>query len=291
MRPNSPELDTLLTKVFPVLDKGFIRIVDYMGNDSSIVQAARVSYGTGTKQVSQDKALINYLMEHYHTTPFEMAQIKVHVKLPIFVARQWMRHRTGTFNEYSARYSVMDKEFYLPDASVVAEQSTTNKQGRIDNPLPEEDANRIIGLLNHDAKAAYDTYSLLLEDSRLSREIARINLPVNFYTQFYWTVNLHNLLHFCKLRADSHAQYEIQQYAKVLLDIVKAWVPHTFEAFMEHRVNSVTFSAKEMKILKNKLKGIEVGAIDSELSKRQQEKFNKKLDTAIDFCDSVCYNI
>ena len=227
-------LEEILYSHLPVLDKGFIRVIDYMGDDSAIVQAARVSYGKGTKQVSQDKALINYLVKHWHSSPLEMCEIKLHVKLPIFVARQWIRHRTANVNEYSARYSILDKEFYLPSPDVLSEQSATNNQGRAETSIHPDDATRIISMLKEDALQCYDTYSTLLEDDRVARELARMNLPVNFYTQWYRKTDLHNLLHFLMLRADSHAQYEIREYANVLLNVVKRWVPFTHEAFMGH---------------------------------------------------------
>ena len=229
-----PALEDILYEAVPVLDHGFVRVVDYMGDDSAVVQAARVSYGKGTKKVSEDAGLINYLLRHRHTTPFEMCEIKYHVKLPIFVARQWIRHRTASVNEYSARYSILDNEFYLPAPEHLAAQSATNRQGR--GALVEGDqAHEVLDLLRADAERAYRDYEWLLnadetgtaiDPSRdgLARELARMNLSLNFYTQWYWKTDLHNLMHFLSLRADSHAQYEIRAYADVMLDGMARWV-------------------------------------------------------------------
>lgn len=213
------EIDAILYEEHKVLDHGFIRVVDYMGSDSAIVQAARVSYGKGTKQISQDEALIKYLMRHHHTTPFEMCEIKFHVKLPIFVARQWIRHRTANVNEYSARYSILDNEFYTPKPEQVAKQSDNNKQGSGEAFDPDTSKEIIDSLIN-DSNLVYSHYEKFIEQG-LAREIARTNLMLNYYTQFYWKIDLHNLLHFLKLRADKHAQYEIRVYAEVMLDIIK----------------------------------------------------------------------
>jgi thymidylate synthase (FAD) len=227
-RPSVAALEELLFKSFKVLDHGFVRVVDYMGDDTAVVQAARVSYGRGTKRSSQDQALINYLMRHRHTTPFEMCEIKFHVKMPIFVARQWLRHRTASVNEYSARYSILSKEFYIPDIDHLAPQSTSNKQGR-DGALSLQEKERILDILRTDATQAYAHYEELMnctengdiidpERLGLTRELARMNLTLNYYTEFYWKVNLHNLLHFLSLRADAHAQYEIRVYAELIQD-------------------------------------------------------------------------
>lgn len=230
-----------------VLNRGFVRLVDYMGDDRSIPQAARMSYGKGTAKISNDEALIRYLMRHWHTTPFEMVQAKFHVCLPIFVARQWMRHRAGTFNEYSARYSILEGEFYVPEPEHLAAQSTSNKQGRAD-VLQGEEAERVLTLLKEDAARCHEHYiEMINEDehgnkldpnrSGLARELARMNLPVNTYTQFYWTVNAHNLFHFLRLRQDSHAQYEIRVYGDAIAnDIVSKWLPMSHRAFEDfHR--------------------------------------------------------
>jgi len=275
----SQGLEDILHQALPVLDHGFIRVVDYMGDDSSVVQAARVSYGRGTRKRNEDKGLINYLMRHHHTTPFEMAEIKLHVKLPIFVARQWIRHRTASVNEYSARYSVLDREFYLPQPAHLASQSSTNRQGR-NEVLEGDEAERVMRLLRDDAQMVYDHYlDLLNEDesgntldpqrSGLARELARMNLSVNFYTQWYWKIDLHNFMRFLHLRADPHAQYEIRAYADTLLDILKRWVPLTAEAFLEHQLGAAHLSASAIKVLRTKLAGQEVSPETSGLSTRE----------------------
>lgn len=287
-REVSEELEERLYAPYPVLDHGFVRVVDYMGNDVSVVQAARVSYGKGTKRVSEDRGLINYLMRHRHTTPFEMAEIKLHVKLPIFVARQWIRHRTASVNEYSARYSILDREFYVPDAEHLAAQSSTNRQGR-DAILSSEEAHKALSILKSTAETAYEDYLKLMnvnEDGSvrqddhqgLARELARANLNVSFYTQWYWKTNLHNLMHFLELRADPHAQYEIKVYADVILDIMRKWVPLTFEAFSEHRLGSVTLSAKARAAVKRMIDGEDVNADNCGLSKSEWNELRSKLD-------------
>ena len=233
-RDTSPAMEELLYKPFPVLDHGFIRLMDYMGDEGSIVQAARVSYGKGTKKVSEDRGLIRYLIRHWHTTPLEMCELKVHVKMPIFVARQWVRHRTASLNEYSGRYSVLDREFYVPPATRLGVQSTTNKQGTDDNELTPEQQAEVLRILKRDAAAAWDGYDELLEDHNLARELARINLPLSAYTQWYWKIDLKNLMHFLALRADSHAQEEIRVYAEIMCDMVEAWLPNVFEAWDDY---------------------------------------------------------
>ena len=289
-RVNSPELEDLLYKPIKVLDHGFIRVVDYMGNDSSIVQAARVSYGKGTKKVNQDKGLINYLMRHRHTTPFEMCDIKFHIKLPIFIARQWIRHRTASVNEYSARYSILGNDFYIPAAENIAAQSKINKQGRGDESLPPEKVKEVLEILEHDAKNTYKNYEYFLnEDSQgniineneigITRELARMNLTLNHYTEWYWKINLHNLLHFLALRADGHAQYEIRVYAKAMLDIVKAWVPLTYNAFIEHRFEGANLSRTALEVLKRMLSGEDVTQENSGLSKREWVEFQDILNS------------
>nr|WP_284312896.1 FAD-dependent thymidylate synthase [Labrys miyagiensis] len=253
-------------------------MVDYMGDDAAVVQAARVSYGRGTKQVNEDRGLIRYLMRHSHTTPFEMAEIKLHVKLPIFVARQWIRHRTASVNEYSARYSVLDKEFYIPDVRDLAAQSASNKQGRDDHTVDNPDW--ILTLLREDAERSYLNYRRLLNQNEqgeimdstrtgLARELARMNLSLNFYTQWYWKTNLHNLLNFLRLRADQHAQYEIRAYAEKLLHVTKEWVPLTFEAFQEYKLGAVTLSASALEVVKLMLAGQIVNQAKSGLSQRE----------------------
>jgi len=275
----SPGLEQILFRALPVLDHGFVRVIDYMGDDGAIVQAARVSYGRGTRKVQEDQGLINYLMRHRHSTPFEMCEIKYHVKLPIFVARQWIRHRTANVNEYSARYSILDNEFYLPAPQHLAAQSESNRQGRGDI-LSDKDAARVLGLLKDDAERSYKHYQELLnitddgsalDDDQvgLARELARMNLSLNFYTQWYWKIDLHNLLHFLSLRADPHAQYEIRAYADVMLDTVKAWVPAAFNAFQVFRMGAVTLSKSALDVVRRMLAGETVDQAGSGLSKRE----------------------
>ena len=278
-RVTAPELETILYEAIPVLDHGFIRVVDYMGDDSSIVQAARVSYGKGTKKVSTDAGLIKYLMRHWHSTPFEMCEIKYHVKLPIFIARQWIRHRTANVNEYSARYSILDKEFYLPAPENLATQSQNNRQGRGD-VLEGEQAKQVLEILKKDAEQTYNNYELMLNErydgsiidknqTGLARELARMNLTLNTYTQWYWKTDLLNLMNFLRLRADDHAQYEIRAYADTMLDTLKKWVPITYEAFMDYRVGGTEVSAKGKAVLQKLIKGESVKIEDSGLSKRE----------------------
>lgn len=276
-REVSPALEDMLYTAIPVLDHGFVRVVDYMGTDSAIVQAARVSYGKGTRKVNEDAGLINYLMRHRHTTPFEMCEIKLHVKLPIFVARQWIRHRTANVNEYSGRYSIMDKEFYVPQASQLAAQSSTNRQGR-GRVLEGAEAARALQILKDDSLRAYEHYEEMLNEDEagnvlddgkmgLARELARMNLSMNFYTQWYWKIDLQNLLHFLSLRADSHAQYEIRVYAEAMLDILKAWVPITYQAFMDYRMGGGNLSAKGLGVVKRMIAGENVTQDASGMSK------------------------
>lgn len=281
LRPVSPELEEILYTPFEVLDHGFVRVVDYMGNDSSIVQAARVSYGQGTKKINADKALINYLLAHRHTTPFEMCEIKLHIKLPIFIARQWIRHRTASVNEYSARYSIMEDEFYIPKTQHLAAQSKINHQGRDESKvLNEEEQKRVLEILKQDSLRSYSHYLEMINQDKngnivdeskdgLARELARMNLPLNCYTQWYWKIDLHNLLHFLYLRADSHAQYEIRVYAQTILDIVKKWVPHCFEAFVKNRQSGKELSGAALEVIKTMLKGQKVTQEESGLSVRE----------------------
>jgi len=281
LRPVSSELEKVLYQAFEVLDHGFVRVVDYMGNDSSVVQAARVSYGAGTKKVNADKALINYLLAHRHTTPFEMCEIKFHIKLPIFVARQWIRHRTASVNEYSARYSIMEDEFYIPHPQHLAAQSKINHQGRDESRvLNAEEQKRVLQILKEDAKKSYDHYLEMInqnvdgtpidaEKDGLARELARMNLPLNCYTQWYWKIDMHNLLHFLKLRADSHAQYEIRVYAEIMLDLVKKWVPHCYEAFMKNQKTGKNLSGPALEIIRTMLKGKKIEQEESGLSARE----------------------
>jgi thymidylate synthase (FAD) len=275
-------LEDILYQPIPVLDHGFVRVVDYMGDDAAIVQAARVSYGKGTKKISGDRGLIRYLMRHRHTTPFEMCEIKFHVKLPVFVARQWIRHRTANVNEYSARYSILDKEFYIPQPEQLAAQSASNRQGRGD-VLQGAEAERVLQLLHDDAAQCYAHYEEMLNedaagDARdperqgLARELARMNLPLNIYTQWYWKIDLHNLLHFLSLRADSHAQYEIRVYAEAMLDVVRRWMPLACEAFEDYAVGSAHLSRAGIDIVRRMLAGEDVQQADSGLSKREWDE-------------------
>ncbi len=287
-RVTSPELEKVLYEAIPVLDHGFIRVIDYMGDDSSIVQSARVSYGKGTKKVSTDEGLIKYLMRHRHSTPFEMCEIKYHVKLPIFIARQWIRHRTANVNEYSARYSILDKEFYLPAKEQLAAQSQSNRQGRGD-VLQGKQAEEVLNILKDDATRTYDNYEKLLNERfdgtkidekkvGLARELARMNLTLNTYTQWYWKTDLLNLLNFLFLRADNHAQYEIRVYADKMLETVKKWVPITYQAFMDYRVGAAEISSKGLKVIKSMISGKNVGQEESGLSKREWNELMEKLD-------------
>jgi thymidylate synthase (FAD) len=252
-----PEAEALLDVELKVLDKGFVRLVDYMGGDQRIVQAARVSYGAGTKSVRQDRALIHYLIKHWHTSPFEQVQLTFHAKMPIFIARQWIRHRTARLNEISGRYSIMKDEFYLPDPDKVSFQSTDNKQGRGET-IPLDQAEAVIAQLEADQKHLYSEYTKMIEGG-VARELARTNLPLSLYTEWYWQIDLHNLFHFIRLRADSHAQYEIRAYAEALAQCAKAVAPMAFEAFEEHILGSVTFSRAEGEALSRMLAGGEAG--------------------------------
>jgi thymidylate synthase (FAD) len=278
-RATVPALEEILFTPLPVLDHGFVRVVDYMGDDAAVVQAARVSYGRGTKRVNEDRGLIQYLMRHRHTTPFEMCEIKYHVKLPIFVARQWIRHRTANVNEYSARYSILDNEFYLPSPEHLAVQSTSNRQGRGD-ALPPEEAARVLDLLREDAARSYRDYAYMLNEdesgkpvderrSGLARELARMNLSLNFYTQWYWKTDLHNLLHFLSLRADAHAQYEIRVYAEAMIDTLERWVPLCAEAFRQYRLGGALLSASALAVVKKMIAGESVDQASSGMSKRE----------------------
>ncbi|MGH6897017.1 MAG: FAD-dependent thymidylate synthase [Geminicoccaceae bacterium] len=282
-----PALEEILYQALPVLDRGFVRVIDYMGDDAAIVQAARVSYGRGTKRVSDDRGLINYLMRMRHTSPFEMCELKLHVKLPIFVARQWIRHRTANVNEYSARYSVLEDEFYVPAAEHLASQSSANRQGR-DRLLDPVQAEDVRAKVRSNAERAYADYLAMLnrdeagealdpEREGLARELARIVLPLNTYTEWYWKTDLHNLLHFIALRADPHAQYEIRTYAEVLLDVVRRWVPLTCAAFEDYRLNAAELSGKALAVLHRMLAGEDVTQESSGLSAREWRELHAHL--------------
>jgi thymidylate synthase (FAD) len=275
LRAVSEGMEAHLYRAHEVLDHGFIRVIDYMGDDAAIVQAARVSYGAGTKHVSNDEGLIRYLMRHWHSTPFEMCEIKLHVKLPVFVARQWIRHRTANVNEYSARYSILDREFYIPAPEHLAAQSTVNNQGR-GEVLTGEEAARVLEMLKSDAGRAYDHYQAMLSQEGqqgLARELARMNLPANIYTQWYWKVDLHNLFHFLRLRADAHAQYEIRVYAEAICRVVADWVPIAYGAFQDYRMGGVTLSSKAVDCLRRMLKGEVVTQETSGMSKGEWREF------------------
>lgn len=281
-RATVPALEDVLFEIVPVLDHGFVRVIDYMGDDAAVVQAARVSYGRGTRKVNEDRGLIRYLMRHWHSTPFEMCSIKLHVKLPIFVARQWIRHRTASVNEYSARYSVLEEEFYIPAPEQLAAQSTLNRQGR-QEPVAGDEASRIMELLREDASRNYRNYVWMLNEDEngvtdpqragLARELARMNLTLNTYTQWYWKTNLHNLFNFLRLRADAHAQYEIRAYADVLLGLTERWVPLSYEAFREYRMGAVTLSATALAAVKRMLAGERVTQETSGMPPREWREF------------------
>jgi thymidylate synthase (FAD) len=282
-----PALEEVLYQVLPVLDHGFVRVVDYMGDDAAIVQAARVSYGRGTKRVNEDRGLIRYLMRHHHTTPLEMCELKLHCKLPIFVARQWIRHRTANVNEYSGRYSILDREFYLPPADALCVQSTGNRQGRGPS-LEAERAAAVLQLLRDDATRCYDHYQELLNEDEagrtlrpgepsLARELARINLTLGFYTQWYWKIDLHNLLHFLLLRGDAHAQEEIRVYAQAISDVAQRWVPLAWEAFVDYRLEAMTLSRAEGEAVRAMLAGERPDLAALGLSKREQDELRAKL--------------
>ncbi|MDG2405835.1 MAG: FAD-dependent thymidylate synthase [Paracoccaceae bacterium] len=277
LRAVSEGMEAHLYTAVSVLDHGFVRVVDYMGDDAAICQAARVSYGKGTKSVQNDEGLIRYLMRHWHSTPFEMCEVKLHVKLPVFVARQWIRHRTANVNEYSARYSILDREFYIPAPEHIAAQSSVNNQGR-GEALTEDEAARVLDILKSDSTRSYDNYQSMISDhgqQGLARELARMNLPANIYTQWYWKVDLHNLLHFLRLRADAHAQYEIRVYADAICSIVADWVPFAYAAFEDYRLGGATLSGTALDCVRRMLKGEAVTQGNSGLSKGEWREFDQ----------------
>ena len=279
LRAVSEGMEAHLYNAIPVLDHGFIRVVDYMGDDAAICQAARVSYGKGTKSVQNDEGLIRYLMRHWHSTPFEMCEVKLHVKLPVFVARQWIRHRTANVNEYSARYSILDREFYIPAPEHIAAQSVVNNQGR-GEALTGAEAARVLDILKTDSERSYDNYQAMISDDGqrgLARELARMNLPANIYTQWYWKVDLHNLLHFLRLRADAHAQYEIRVYADAICSVVADWVPFAYAAFEDYRLGGATLSETALECLRRMLKGEAVTQETSGMSKGEWREFEQLL--------------
>ncbi len=285
LRATSPGMEAELYVAHEVLDHGLLRVIDYMGDDAAICQAARVSYGRGTKAVTDDRGLIRYLMRHWHSTPFEMCEVKFHVKLPVFVARQWIRpvfvarqwirHRTANVNEYSARYSILDREFYIPAPENLAAQSVVNNQGR-GELLEGDEAQRVLDLLRDDAMRSFDHYEgMLSQDGQkgLARELARMNLPMNTYTQWYWKTDLHNLFHFLRLRADTHAQYEIRVYAEKMCEITRAWVPLAYGAFEDYRLGGVNLSARAKEVLQRRLRGEVVTQEMSGMSKGEWREF------------------
>ncbi len=287
LRPTVPALEEILFQPIPLLDHGFLRVIDYMGDDAAVVQAARVSYGRGTRKVSEDRGLIHYLMRHWHSTPFEMATIKFHVKLPIFVARQWIRHRTASVNEVSARYSVLDREFYVPAPDQLKAQSSINRQGR-GEALGADEARQVMELLRADGERAHADYAWMLNEDDdgqrldaardgLARELARINLTLATYTQWYWKTDLHNLMSFLRLRADSHAQHEIRVYAEAMSAVMARWVPLTHEAFLEHRLGAATFSASALKALRRMVDGERVDEATSGLGAREWREMQAAL--------------
>ncbi len=262
-----------------VLDHGFVRLVDYMGGDDDIVAAARVSYGKGTKKKREDRGLIRYLMRHHHTTPFEMVEFKFHIKLPIFIARQWIRHRTANVNEYSGRYSVMEDEFYIPPADQVTGQSKSNRQGRDETELTPEAREQFLSFLETSNEQLYAEYKNSLENG-VARELARINLPLSLYTQWYWKIDLHNLFHFLKLRLDPHAQWEIQEYARAMAEMVRQVVPVAWEAFEDYQLNSQTFSLIELRTIFERIPDFapDVDAlVEAGLSKGEAREYIVKL--------------
>jgi thymidylate synthase (FAD) len=266
-----PEAEKLLDQEFKVLDHGFVRLVDYMGGDSRIVQTARVSYGEGTKTIRQDSGLIDYLLRHEHTSPFEHVIFEFHCKMPIFVARQWIRHRTARLNEISGRYSVMKDEFYLPPREQITLQSLDNKQGREKEAVPVELQDKVLELLKQDQSASYANYSEILNDG-IARELARINLPLSMYTEWYWQMDLKNMLHFLKLRMDSHAQWEIQEYARAIAQVVKTVCPLAYESFERHILRGAKFSSDEIAAINALLAGKE-----NPLEGRRLAEFEDKL--------------
>jgi thymidylate synthase (FAD) len=279
LRAVSEGMEAHLYNAIPVLDHGFIRVVDYMGDDAAICQAARVSYGKGTKSVQNDEGLIRYLMRHWHSTPFEMCEVKLHVKLPVFVARQWIRHRTANVNEYSARYSILDREFYIPAPEHIAAQSVVNNQGR-GEALTGAEAARVLDILKTDSERSYDNYQAMISDDGqrgLARELARMNLPANIYTQWYWKVDLHNLLHFLRLRADAHAQYEIRVYADAICSVVADWVPFAYAAFEDYRLGGATLSETALECVRRMLKGEALTQETSGMSKGEWREFEQLL--------------
>ncbi|MEO8288335.1 MAG: FAD-dependent thymidylate synthase [Chloroflexota bacterium] len=276
----SQAAEDLLDNELPVPSHGFVRLVDYMGSDQSIVQAARVSYGAGTKSVREDRGLIRYLLRHDHTTPFEMVVLKFHIKAPIFVVRQWMRHRTASINEESGRYSIMKEEFHQPAWEDVGYQSKDNKQGRATDEVPTEVVQRFLDYLKDNRESAYAQYEQFLQDN-VARELARIVLPLSLYSEFYWQMNLHNLLHFLRLRMDAHAQKEIRDFANQVAVCTQAVAPLAWEAFEEYKLHGKSFSRTELEVLKRLLAGEALPADAFEGSKSLLREFEQKLGMSL----------
>lgn len=278
-RPLSPGAEALLGREIRVLDLGFVQPIDYMGNDIDVVQAARVSYGPSTRKVHDDRGLLRYLMRHRHTTPFEMCEAKFRCKMPIFVARQWIRHRTANVNEMSLRYSEAPDEFYVPALEHVTLQSTTNKQGRAETELPVELRERVRQMILARNEQCYADYQQLAGELGIARELARTILPVSLYTQWIWKIDLHNLMHFLDLRLDPHAQVEIRVFAEAIAGFVEAWVPLSWEAFRDYRREAVPLSRLEAHALALMLKGTDEPAAVAAagLSAREQREFADKL--------------
>ena len=267
-----PEAEKILDKEIKVLDHGFVRLVDYMGSDARIVQTARVSYGEGTKTLREDAGLIDYLLRHEHTSPFEHVIFEFHAKMPIFVARQWIRHRTARLNEISGRYSVIKDEFYVPDSSSINFQNKDNKQGRAVDDVPDNLKDKVISILSKDQETVYKNYEEMIDDD-IARELARINLPLSTYTEWYWQMDLKNMFHFLKLRMDHHAQWEIQEYGRAMAKIVKAVCPLAYESFEKHMVNGARFSEHELNAIRLMLDGKE-----NPLEGRRLKEFEQKLN-------------
>jgi thymidylate synthase (FAD) len=267
-RPNNPHADELIGKYFSVLDYGFVSLVDYMGTDQCVERAARTSFGKGTRSVSDTRTLLRYLKRHLHTTPFEMVELKFHCAMPIFVARQWIRHRTANVNEYSGRYSLVPAIFYTPDQEHVKLQSTTNRQGRSDAVLEESKYQKAVAEWSELREHASNLYDWL-NGEQVARELARIDLPLSTYTQWYWKIDLHNLMHFLKLRVDSHAQYEIRAYGEVMAGIMMEVAPLSTEAWIDYDVAGARFSHAELEHLRG-------GALLG-LSQREIDEFSAKM--------------
>jgi len=282
-RSSVPAADALLDQRQGVLDHGFVRLVDYLGGDARIVQAARVSYGEGTKGLREDRALIDYLLRHAHTSPFEQVVLTFHVKMPIFVARQWLRHRTARLNELSGRYSVMRDEFYVPAPDEVRYQSTANRQGGSGAAVPDELRERVAETLAAGQRLSYAAYEGLLADG-VARELARVNLPLSLYTEMYWQIDLHNLFHFLRLRMDWHAQAEIRAYGDVLARCARAVAPLAYEAFEEHVLNGRRLSGSELDLLRGAIDGprLRAALAASDLRTSRRRELLAKLGLADD---------